>query len=84
MTTQEQTTFTQKRNRVTDALSSPVDNVVPHPALDVAVDAEPQRGLGLDRLVFGVSAAVAVAFVVWGLVSKATLGTASDKSLAWV
>ncbi len=84
MTTQEQTTPTQKRNRVADALSSPVDDVVPHPALDVPVDAEPQRGLGLDRLVFGVSAAVAVAFVVWGLVSKTTLGTASGKSLTWV
>ena len=84
MTTQEQTTPTQKRNRVADAMSSPVDDVVPHPALDGPVDAEPQRGLGLDRLVFGVSAAVAVAFVVWGLVSKTTLGTASGKSLTWV
>ena len=55
-----------------------------HPALDVAV--EPQehpRGAGLDKVVFGVTAAIAVAFLVWGFVSTSTLSTVSGKSLTW-
>ena len=38
----------------------------------------------LDKIVFGVAAAVAIGFVVWGAVSTATLASASTTGLAWV
>ena len=37
----------------------------------------------MDWVVFGVTAAIAVAFVVWGFVSTKTLGTASSSALDW-
>lgn len=37
----------------------------------------------MDWVVFGVTAAVAVAFVAWGFLSTATLGTASSTALEW-
>jgi choline/carnitine/betaine transport len=56
-----------------------------HPALDVppqATDAPERRPL--DRVVFGVAAAVALAFVVWGAVGTESLATASTAGLDWV
>lgn len=56
-----------------------------HPALDV-----PPRSSGggerrpLDRVVFGVAAAVALAFVIWGAVGTESLATASSAGLEWV
>ncbi|MCD4523476.1 BCCT family transporter [Nocardioides sp. cx-173] len=55
-----------------------------HPALEppstAAKDpAHPQ----LDRVVFAVTAVIAIAFVIWGLVNTESLATASDKSLTW-
>ncbi len=42
------------------------------------------RGYGThDRLVFGVTAAIAIGFLVWGFVSTESLATASGDSLAW-
>lgn len=41
------------------------------------------RGSGLDKVVFGVTALIAVGFLIWGLVSTATLSSASGKGLAW-
>ena len=38
---------------------------------------------GLDKVVFGVSAAIAVAFLVWGFVSTSSLADVSGKSLSW-
>jgi choline/carnitine/betaine transport len=38
----------------------------------------------LDKLVFGVTAALAVAFVIWGLVSTETLGSVSRGAESWV
>ena len=71
-------------SELADALSTPAADVVPHPALDHAVEAEePTRG-GLDPVVFGCAAAVGIAFVVWGLVSTSSLGTASGRALDWV
>lgn len=67
-----------------DALSTPAADVVPHPALDQAVEVDGPVRRGIDPLVFGVSAAVSVAFVVWGLVGTDSLGTASGKALDWV
>jgi choline/carnitine/betaine transport len=64
------------------AVKSPVDDVIPHPALDQPIEeATPRRGL--DRVVFGVTAALAVAFLVWGFVSTSSLAAASSSALGW-
>jgi choline/carnitine/betaine transport len=56
---------------------------IPHPALDQPVDeATPERGL--DKVVFGVTAAVSLAFLVWGFVSTDSLASASGDALSWV
>ncbi len=58
---------------------------IPHPVLDI--DVEPQhsnRSRSIDWAVFGVTAAVAVAFLVWGFVSTDTLASASGTALTWV
>ena len=63
--------------------STPPPDVIPHPALDVHVEAaEPERS-GLDKVVFGVTAAIAVAFLVWGFVSTSSLAKVSGSSLDW-
>ena len=55
-----------------DALSSPVDDVDPAPRpRRPGQQAEPHRA-GLDKVVFGVTAAIAIAFLVWGFVSTAS------------
>jgi len=55
-----------------------------HPALDQPVeDAAPERG-GLDKVVFGVTAAVSLAFLAWGFVSTDSLASASGSALSWV
>ncbi|MFP5252346.1 MAG: BCCT family transporter [Actinomycetes bacterium] len=54
-----------------------------HPALEQPVPEHPERGGTLDRVVFGVTAGIAVAFVAWGFLSTATLGTASAGALEW-
>ena len=85
VTTQDQQTPDTQRHRVRDALASPVSDVVPHPALDVPVDdTAPEQGGGLDKVVFGVTAAIAVAFLVWGFASTSSLADVSGKSLTWV
>ncbi|WAC67018.1 BCCT family transporter [Agrococcus sp. SL85] len=56
-----------------------------HPALDAppAPDAgAPRRPL--DRIVFGVAAAVALAFVAWGMLSTPSLSAASAAGVDWV
>lgn len=63
-------------------MRTPVD-VLSHPALDQPVeDANPERGV--DKVVFGVTAAVSLAFLVWGFVSTDSLATASGSALTWV
>ena len=52
-----------------------------HPALDVIV--EEDHGGGLDKLVFGVTAAIAVLFLIWGFVSTDSLASVSGQSLDW-
>ncbi|MCD4532795.1 BCCT family transporter [Nocardioides sp. cx-169] len=55
-----------------------------HPALEPPSTAERDPGRPeLDRIVFAVTAVIAIGFVAWGLVSTESLGTASDKSLDW-
>jgi choline/carnitine/betaine transport len=43
-----------------------------------------QRKFGLDKLVFGISAVLALAFVAWGFVGTASLSTTSTSVLDWV
>ncbi|RYC13680.1 BCCT family transporter [Nocardioides zhouii] len=54
-----------------------------HPALDASIELSEPRGSGLDKVVFGVTALIAVGFLVWGLVSTASLSSASERGLAW-
>ena len=55
----------------------------PHPALDVHVEEAGHTRAGLDKVVFGVSAAIAVAFLVWGFLSTDSLASVSGDSLSW-
>ncbi len=52
-----------------------------HPALESPV-AE-HRSSGLDRVVFGITAALALAFLVWGFVDTSSLGSVSTSALDW-
>jgi choline/carnitine/betaine transport len=68
-----------------DSQDTNPDHADEHPAL--AAPPPPgsrSRGSGLDTVVFGVTAAIALAFVVWGFASATSLGTASTSALTWV
>ena len=54
-----------------------------HPALEVPVEERAARGSSVDRVVFGVTAAIALAFVGWGFADTESLGTASGSALDW-
>ncbi|GAA3823415.1 BCCT family transporter [Nocardioides panacisoli] len=64
-------------------MATPAADVVPHPALDAPPPTGKERR-GLDPVVFGVSAAVSVAFVIWGALGTSSLGDASTAALDWV
>ncbi|ULE33570.1 BCCT family transporter [Mycobacterium sp. IDR2000157661] len=67
------------------ALKSPTDEVIPHPVLDQPIVAEAdRRSRGVDWVVFGVTAVVAIGFLIWGFVSTESLATASGNALTWV
>ncbi len=86
--------MTQELNRPTDsqraaaiaeaALTVPAADVVPHPALDQAIEPDAPPRQGLDPVVFGLAALVSVAFVAWGLLGTDSLATASGHALDWV
>ncbi len=60
------------------------DNEAVHPALDVPVTESDGRNPGkLDKTVFGVTAALAIGFLLWGFLDTRTLGTASTSALGW-
>ncbi|MGW0161805.1 BCCT family transporter [Mycobacterium sp. NPDC003323] len=60
-------------------------DVIPHPVLDVPIDEDAlTHRRHVDRLVFGVTAVIAVAFLIWGFVDTAGLATASGDALGWV
>ncbi len=42
------------------------------------------RKFGLDKVVFGIAAAVSLVFVLWGVIDTATLATTSGSVLGWV
>ncbi|WP_308123421.1 BCCT family transporter [Modestobacter marinus] len=65
---------------ITDSDQSMADA---HPALAEPPAPEADRG-GLDTVVFGVAAAVALAFVVWGFASPTGLGSVSSTALVWI
>jgi choline/carnitine/betaine transport len=74
----------RKRRRVVKALETGSGGVIPHPALDVPVDEEEQaRSRGVDWVVFGVTAAIAIGFLVWGFVSTPSLSSVSGAALTW-
>ena len=58
-------------------------DVVPHPALDASLEKVPPRQVGLNPWVFGIPAAIAIAFVAWGVVSTSSLAKASTEALTW-
>jgi choline/carnitine/betaine transport len=56
-----------------------------HPIFAVPIDDEiHSRNRGLDKVVFGVTAVIALGFLVWGFVSTATLASASGSALGWI
>jgi choline/carnitine/betaine transport len=55
-----------------------------HPALENPVPEGSGRGSEkLDKVVFGVTAVIAVGFLLWGFLDTGTLRTASDSALGW-
>ncbi|SDE03613.1 BCCT family transporter [Auraticoccus monumenti] len=61
--------------------------VEPVPGIHPALAAPPVTArvrAGLDRFVFGVAAAVALAFCLWGILAPANLGGVSGSALQWV
>jgi choline/carnitine/betaine transport len=62
-------------------MKSPTDSVIPHPALDVDPEAEAHRPQVVDKIVFGVTAALAIAFLAWGFLDTASLSSASGSAL---
>jgi choline/carnitine/betaine transport len=64
--------------------STPTGKRPPHPAVVPPPPPVADRGGHLDRVVFGVAAAVALAFVAWGFVSPANLGATSGSALDWI
>lgn len=73
------------RRAADKALKSPTDEAIPHPILDVPVEEVAYReSRGVDWVVFGVTAVIALGFLVWGFVSTASLATASGNALTWV
>ena len=57
----------------------------PHPALDPVIEEHPaEEPQKVDTIVFGVTAAIAIAFVLWGFLSTDSLSTASGAGLDWV
>ena len=77
------TTETSTAHTNTLTRSAPPPDVIPHPALDVPVEtAEPTRS-GIDKVVFGITALIAIGFLVWGFLSTSSLASVSGDSLSW-
>ncbi|MDR7255588.1 choline/carnitine/betaine transport [Nocardioides sp. BE266] len=62
---------------VKDPLGTNREHVVPPPL-------EGEGHFPLDKVTFGVAAAVAVAFLVWGTVDSSGMGTVTGDTLAWL
>jgi choline/carnitine/betaine transport len=60
------------------------DTEVAHPALEPVVGKGAEREHGkLDKVVFGVTAAIAMGFLLWGFLDTPSLGAASGSALEW-
>ncbi|KAA6436130.1 BCCT family transporter [Agrococcus sediminis] len=69
----------------TSTSAPPADGFTHHPALDIPpLPVEDAERKPLDRIVFGIAAAVALAFVLWGTLGTASLGTAAGAGVDWV
>ncbi|SDX46963.1 choline/carnitine/betaine transport [Arthrobacter sp. yr096] len=55
-----------------------------HAKTEQAVSARRNRKLTLDKVTFGITGAIAVAFVVWGFVGRDSLSETSKGALNWV
>ncbi|MFZ2260392.1 MAG: BCCT family transporter [Luteococcus japonicus] len=56
-----------------------------HPALEPSAEAlKHERPGELDKVVFGITAVLSIAFVIWGAVAPAQLNAASGHGLEWV
>jgi choline/carnitine/betaine transport len=55
-----------------------------HPALADPPPPRADHDAPLDRVVFAVSAVLALAFVAWGFLGPSSLGTASGNALTWI
>ncbi len=56
-----------------------------HPALDRPIEGHPaEEPRKLDTVVFGITAVISIAFVLWGFLSTDTLASASSSGLSWV
>jgi choline/carnitine/betaine transport len=63
---------------------SPTGDIIPHPVLDVPIDEEAHhRRRSLDWVVFGVTAVIAIAFLLWGFLSTTSLADVSGNALTW-
>ncbi|MBA3782034.1 MAG: BCCT family transporter [Nocardioides sp.] len=60
----------------------PPDDNADHPALDVDIEPASESRQTLDKVVFGVTAAIAVAFLIWGFLSTETLASSSSTALS--
>ena len=52
--------------------------------LTTAVPESTARRPGVDKITFGITAVLAIAFVVWGFLGTSSLSTASSGALGWV
>ncbi|AFM16179.1 choline/carnitine/betaine transport [Mycolicibacterium chubuense NBB4] len=65
--------------------SETTDGPIPHPVLDIPVEEHKiTASRGVDWVVFGVTAVIAVGFLIWGFVSTGSLASASSNALTWV
>ncbi|MEL4504677.1 BCCT family transporter [Luteococcus sp. H138] len=56
-----------------------------HPALEPPAEAlKHERPGSLDKVVFGITAVLSIAFVIWGAIAPGQLNTASGHGLEWV
>jgi len=82
-TQQDPTTHPPRPRTGDDVVPASTGEAELHPALDLPVEEAGHTRAGLDKVVFGVSAAIAVAFLIWGFVSTSSLATVSGDSLSW-
>ncbi|GGU31091.1 BCCT family transporter [Nocardioides albus] len=68
----------------TDLLKSPTGDVVPHPALDLPISSDQDHRKGIDWVVFGTAAAIAIAFMAWGFINTDGLSSVANSALGWV